>query len=108
MNLVLLMCGLLKKPVQTPSRNIVRGRLPGLLQSLKDLGNHTHMKDVWTFLFDSEMVDQIVASTHQKLKSVCCGLSDATKKSSNYKNTEKSEINSHIGLQLIASIIKTN
>jgi hypothetical protein len=94
--------------VRTPARNILRGKLPGLLQPAKALGNNPSKKDVWTLLFDSGMVDKIVASTNQKLESVRHVLSDATKMSSNYKNTDKLEINAYIGLQLLASILKNS
>lgn len=103
-------CWTTKEPprnVRTPARNIIRGRLPGLLQPAKALGNSPSTKDVWSLLFDDGMIQNIVTYTNKKLESVRSGLDERTHKS-NYRNTDELEINAYIGLQLLASILKSS
>lgn len=92
--------------VRVPARNIIR-TLPGIRGRARTLGNKPTKRDVWELLFDKNIIDQIVINTNIKLQTVRLTLSDNTKKS-NYRDTDKEEIDALIGLLLVSSVLSSN
>lgn len=92
---------------RTPAHNIIRGGLPGLTITARQLGDSPNKMDVWNMIFDQTIVEQIVQCTNVKLAASRESIRQNTSRS-NYRGTDVIEINALLGLLLLSSVLKSN
>jgi hypothetical protein len=89
---------------KAPQKNVIKIRLSSWLRPANHLGKHSKPVDIWRLFFCNEILDEVVKHTITKLETMRGKLQNS---SSNYKNTDKTEIKALIGLMILCSIFKS-
>jgi len=85
-------------------KNVIKIRLSSWLGPANHLGTHPKPVDIWRLFFCDEILDEVVKHTNAKLEAMRGKLQNP---SSNYKNTDRTEIEALIGLMILCCIFKS-
>jgi len=81
---------------KSPQKNVIKIRLSSWLGPANHLNTHPEPVDIWRLFFCDEILDEVVKHTNTKLEAMRGKLQNP----SNYKNTDKIEIEALIDLIL--------
>lgn len=91
--------------VKTTQHNIVRG-IPGMSNTVRALGPKPQIEDIWSLLFDQEILQETISWTNVKLEAIREKVMENQK--SNYRATDEMEIKALLGLLMLTAIYKSN
>ncbi|KAK9720758.1 Transposase IS4 [Popillia japonica] len=85
--------------------NVLKSK-PGMTYTLRRLGPKPQLEDIWSHLFDTEILQEIITWTNVKLDAVRLKVKEHQK--SNYRATDEMEIKVLLGLLMLTAIYKSN